>query len=892
MSSNPQSVSRRAMTLCALLPLTAIGLAFFANFERIDSNQSPSLIAAMNTSSIIWILFCTVLVLFMQAGFLLLEAGAVRSKNAVNVAQKNAADFVLCSVIFFLFGHQIAFGSNVLPFLGFGSLDPLANNASVLVMLIYQFAFCATAATIVSGAIAERMNFAGYLILTCIIAALIYPVFAHMVWGNAVLLNNPSYLADKGFLDFAGSTVVHSTAAWVALAAILVIGPRIGRFDENGNVKPMHGSSAVLSLAGTVILFIGWIGFNAGAVAPEAPRLPVVIANTILGAAFGSAAGMLLGYFLSGRKFSPTSTINGLLGGLVAITAGCAYVNLEGAVLVGIVGGSVAILASAFILYVLKIDDPVDVVAVHGAGGVTGSLMVALVGYPEDMVNGSRFSQLLVQLEGNVINFIWAFGASFILLKLVNRFVRLRVSEADEKLGLNSSEHGVTLGIDQMRAAIVEGFATSETSGSDIEKFRLEVNEGEENADVAIAFNSLLDKHGETIESLDVMRHRAEEASRTKSEFLANMSHEIRTPMNGVMGMAELLGNTKLDPKQKSFTDIIVKSGQALLTILNDILDFSKLEAGKMMLDPAPFRLREVVEDVATLVASNAAEKDVELVVRIAPELSDNFIGDAGRLRQILNNLAGNAVKFTKEGHVFIDVKSIAGNQNRLRFEVKDTGVGIPEDKLQQVFEKFSQVDNTASRSHDGTGLGLSISSALVSLMNGEIGVESTEGEGSNFWFEIECEVDENQTQKATHHASLTGAKILVVDDNTVNQNILTELLSGWDAECLAIGNGPEALAFLRAVKSQNYGIDCVILDYQMPQMTGSEVLGEMRADAQLKNIPVVMLSSVDLANADSTFSALGANATLMKPARSDLLQITLEQILGENTASEAAKVA
>ena len=892
MSSISNTSLRKVLLFCTILPIAAIGLGLLADTDRPSSALSSDIFAVLNTDAIIWMLFCTVLVLFMQAGFLLLEAGAVRSKNAVNVAQKNAADFVVCSVIFFLFGYQIIFGEGQTPFFGMGGVDPLANNASVLVMLIYQFAFCATAATIVSGAIAERMSFSGYLLLTVLIAGVIYPVFAHMVWGNAIITNNPTYLTDKGFIDFAGSTVVHSTAAWVALAAILVIGPRHGRFDENGNVNPMHGSSAVLSLAGTIILFIGWIGFNAGAVQPEAPRLPVVIANTVLGAAFGAAAGMLVGFFTSNRVFSPDATINGLLGGLVAITAGCAYTSLQGAVLVGIVGGSIAMLASLFILHVMKIDDPVHVIAVHGAAGVAGSLMIALVGFPDEMVNGSRLDQLLVQLEGNIINFVWAFGGSFLLLKCLDRISCLRVSIEDEKVGLNSAEHGVTLGIDQMRASIVEGFAKADTSGSDIEKFRLDVNEGEENADVALAFNSLLDRHGKTIENLDIMRQRAEEAARTKSEFLANMSHEIRTPMNGVMGMAELLGKTNLDQKQQSFTDIIIKSGQSLLTILNDILDFSKLEAGKMKLDPAPFNLREVVEDVATLVASNAAEKDIELIVRISPDLPERFIGDAGRLRQILNNLAGNAVKFTPKGHVFVDVKGFDDNPDRLRFEVQDTGVGIPEDKLHKVFEEFNQVDNTASRNHDGTGLGLSICSSLVRLMKGEIGVESMEGRGSNFWFEVECIADYSKQQKRERSVDLNDAKVLIVDDNAVNRKILTEMFTGWNLETVAVGSGREALDLMRAIKGQNYPLDCVVLDYQMPHMTGGDVLKTMRAEEALADIPVIMLSSVDLAEADQTFTEIGANASLSKPARSERLYSTLEQVIGSMPQKSQSKVA
>ncbi|RVD69359.1 hybrid sensor histidine kinase/response regulator, partial [Mesorhizobium sp. M4A.F.Ca.ET.029.04.2.1] len=231
---------------------------------------------------------------------------------------------------------------------------------------------------------------------------------------------------------------------------------------------------------------------------------------------------------------------------------------------------------------------------------------------------------------------------------------------------------------------------------------------------------------------------KAEAADRAKSEFLANMSHEIRTPMNGVLGMAELLAKTELTTRQKTFTDVIVKSGNALLTIINDILDFSKINAGQMMLDPAPFRLSEAVEDVATLVSARVAEKNIELIVRVDPRLPSFVVGDAGRFRQIVTNLVGNAVKFTEKGHVLVDVGGeVTDGVVQLKVRVEDTGIGIPAEKLQSVFEKFAQVDGSSTRRHEGTGLGLAIAARLVDLMGGKIGVESEIGRGSVFWFAV-----------------------------------------------------------------------------------------------------------------------------------------------------------
>ena len=372
---------------------------------------------------------------------------------------------------------------------------------------------------------------------------------------------------------------------------------------------------------------------------------------------------------------------------------------------------------------------------------------------------------------------------------------------------------------------------------------------------------------------LQEAQRRAVLADRAKSEFLANMSHEIRTPMNGVLGMAELLAKSELDSKQKTFTDIIVKSGNALLTIINDILDFSKIDAGQLVLDPAPFNLAEAIEDVATLVSTRAKEKDLELIVRVAPHLHDLVIGDVGRIRQIVTNLLGNAVKFTDSGHVLVDVTGeTTDGVAKLRISVTDTGIGIPKDKLRQVFEKFSQVDASSTRRHEGTGLGLAITSRLVDLMGGEIGVESSEGEGSTFWFTLALPSAGRPSGRKAAPVDVTGARILVVDDNAVNRAILAEQMASWTFDSCAAESGAEGLKVLEAAAAYGVPVDCIVLDYQMPGMTGAEMARIVRASPDLTDTPIVMLTSVDQSLVNATYRDLSIDAQLIKPARSSTL--------------------
>ncbi|MDA4845656.1 response regulator [Hoeflea poritis] len=375
---------------------------------------------------------------------------------------------------------------------------------------------------------------------------------------------------------------------------------------------------------------------------------------------------------------------------------------------------------------------------------------------------------------------------------------------------------------------------------------------------------------------------KAKAAEKTKSEFLANMSHEIRTPMNGVLGMAELLARTDLSNKQRTFTDIIVKSGQALLTIINDILDFSKIDARQMQLNPAPFSLREAIEDIATLLSGSVAEKDLEMVVRYDPQLPDAFVGDVGRIRQILTNIIGNAVKFTDRGQIMVNIQGAASQDTAdIRISVKDTGPGIPADKLGIIFDKFSQVDGSSTRKFEGTGLGLAIAAGLVELMGGRIGVESAVGKGSNFWLELKLPIS-----RATEHArpetpvDINGARIILVDGNRMSQDVAREQLRSWSFDCAAVESIPLATGLAR--KSAELGLPpgLIILDTPVPEEAAGQLRTALAATPPIAEIPILLMTAVDHVGTAELCERLGITGYVTKPVRASYLLETITAIL------------
>jgi ammonium transporter, Amt family len=398
---------------------------------------SPAALAASDVSRVavdtIWLATCAALVFLMQAGFALLEGGMARSKNAVNVLMKNYLDVCVGGLIFWLVGFGLMFGVNSTGWIGTSHFAPNSGPDWDWTFLFYQMMFAATATTIASGAMAERMHFNAYLVGACVISGLIYPVFGSWAWGGYG--GGEGWLKAMGFVDFAGSTVVHSIGGWCALAGIIVLGPRLGRFGPNGESRPIPGHNLSLVALGGFILWFGWVGFNGGSTLAAEVGIGKILVNTHLGACAGAVGSALFSVML-GRPVLLTATVNASIGGLVSITAGCATMEPSHAVLTGIIAG---VITSVIPILMAKMrwDDVVDAVAVHGFCGVWGTLAAGLF-YSGDLFNPHR---LAVQAIGILAAFVWGFGVALLSYLLIARMIGLRSDNLHEQRGLDFTEH-------------------------------------------------------------------------------------------------------------------------------------------------------------------------------------------------------------------------------------------------------------------------------------------------------------------------------------------------------------------------------------------------------------------------------------------------------------------
>lgn len=434
----------------------------------------------------LWMVTAVMIIFLMKGGYLLYEAGLVRAKNTINTAQKNLSDTLIATIIFYMFGYTLMLGPTVGGIFGWtwdiGKFHEINHT-----QFLYQVAFCTMAATIVSGAVAERIRFEAYMISTVFISAFLYPVFGHWTWGNRIVPENETLLAAKGFIDFAGGTTVNALGGWAALAALLVIGPRIGKEDASGHHR-MPGNNIVLSALGVMIIWVGALAFNSALARAGSQDVAHIMSNTLLSAACSGLTALVLGRYMDGL-FRPERCIYGILSGLGSIASGCHLYNTTDTIIVGVTSGLLVTLSFRILSRNFKLDDVVCAIPINGICGAWGTLLVGLLGNAEKFGGHTRLEQFIVQSEGVALSIIWGFGASFIFFWTLNHFYRIRVTEEEEIIGLNKAEHGVTMGTGMLQETlhnIVEGTG-------DLTQ-RLDETTGDESAEIAILFNRFVQR--------------------------------------------------------------------------------------------------------------------------------------------------------------------------------------------------------------------------------------------------------------------------------------------------------------------------------------------------------------------------------------------------------------
>jgi len=697
-----------------------------------------------NSLDIAWMLVAAALVMSMQVGFCFLESGLVRAKNSINVAIKNMADFCVSAVVYWLFGFGIMFGAS---YYGWFGIDRFLLNETgdywLTSFFVFQMVFCGTAITIISGAVAERMRFSAYLLVALFTSGIIYPFFGHWVWGG-VAGGNPGWLASHGFLDFAGSTVVHSVGGWVSFAAILVIGPRIGQFE--GSDRKIQGHNLTLATGGALILWVGWLGFNGGSTLALNADVPRIILNTLLGGAFGGCSALLMAYLVF-NVARIWAIMNGIIGGLVSVTACCNLISAPAAALVGTVAGVICFCGiQLFERY--KIDDAVGAVPAHAFCGVWGTLAVAIFGRAEAWGTGlGRSAQFLIQLEGVVVCFLWTFITSYLFFRIFNRIMPLRVTKQEEIDGLNVSEHGATTEL----IDLITEMEDQELVGS-FDK-RVHVEPHTEVGQIAGEYNRVLDRVEEEFLRREESTRRAKQseleairANEVKSNFLANMSHELRTPLGIITGYVELIQEDMNESELQTHMDdlnTIAHSSRHLLNLINGVLDISKIESGQMEVHLVSIEVQPLVDELAQTVQPLMLENNNKLQVFVEEGI-ENFVSDETKLEQCLLNLLANAAKFTHNGTITLSVSALAWNNGIVcyYFEVKDTGIGIPEEMRESIFQTFTQADSSTTREYGGTGLGLTITRSFARMLNGDVTVTSEVGKGSSFTMRLPANLD------------------------------------------------------------------------------------------------------------------------------------------------------
>lgn len=484
-------ISRRGFLFFLVSFLCVLSAVFFPVFAFAEAQYtieelSQRIVELEAGTNHLWVAVAIMVIFLMKGGYLLFEAGLVRAKNTVNTAQKNLSDTLISTVIFYIIGYNIMFGESIGGWFGW-TMDLEFHNIEHTFFL-YQIVFCSMVATVVSGALAERIKFESYIISTLFITMIVYPVFGHWAWGDKVLPENSTYLIREGFIDFAGGTVVCAVGGWVSLAGLLVIGPRVGKYNEDGTVNKMPANNVVLAGFGGIVIWVGALAFNSGLAHAGSQSVAHIMSNTILVGAFSGLSSLIAGRLHDGL-FRPERCIYGMLGGLAAIAAGCHIFSVIDTIIVGITSG--LLVSSSFYLMVhkFKLDDVVSAIPINGLCGAWGTLLIGPLGIEEMLGDNTRMEQAWIQFQGVSMSFLWAFPVTFIFFLTLNKFFGIRVSAEDEEMGLNTAEHGVTMGT----GVLQERFKDIVYGDGDLTK-RLDETTGDEAAEIAYLFNRFVGK--------------------------------------------------------------------------------------------------------------------------------------------------------------------------------------------------------------------------------------------------------------------------------------------------------------------------------------------------------------------------------------------------------------
>lgn len=723
-----------------------------------------------------WVCISAALVMVMQGGFCCVESGFVRSKNSINVAIKNLTDFCLAMTGFFLFGFAFMFGESQWGVFGFSHFM-LGESPTpwLLSFFLFQATFCGTATTIVSGAIAERMRFVGYLCVAAIVSVVIYPLMGHWAWGGLFEGTSAGWLAKRGFIDFAGSTVVHGVGGWCALAAAIVVGPRLNRFSKDSGLT-FQGHNLPLCVLGVMLLWFGWFGFNGGSGLVFDNTVPLILVNTCIAGAVGGVVGLLLSQ-LFGGTFDAAHGINGVISGLVSITASCHIVSPGAALGIGLVASAICYGATA-LLEARKIDDAVGAFAAHGCAGVWGTLAVALFADPDAFSSGyTRFDQFQVQLLGVSACFLWSFGFGYVAFALLNKFIPFRVSQEDEHLGLNITEHNASTELYELLKSI-ESYHDS----SDDEKDGDAADESKEDAhtetaQIASIYSRLADSAERERETAELKvqlanNHRMESIG----QLAAGIAHEINTPIQFVGDNTRFLEEAFADLQrlldllqspglEEADADVIRTQVQELLSEIDvDFLKDEVPEAIKQSLDgiehmativggmktfshPGANDLQPIDINKAIQNTLNIATSEWKYVADIELDLASDLPRVPcfqTEFNQVLLNVIVNAAqampdKFDRAKGCIRIATAVDGDF--LTLTIEDNGPGMPADVRDRVFDPFF----TTKPVGKGTGQGLAIAQAtIVKRHKGTIDVSSEEGEGTTFVIRVPLQPTSN----------------------------------------------------------------------------------------------------------------------------------------------------